>query len=91
MTRKRYVKLMMSHGMSRNLASALADAASGKDGGYARAYETDSALFRIAHQVAVRWDKMAEEVSKTCAAIVEGIGAGVSAFNEAYRKRMGME
>lgn len=103
MTRKRYVKLLMGHGYSRNEANRCAQEIADDGGNYQEEYDDQVEAWRILEGLNV--DKMREAMQRLTQAVVEtfpkfvealtrtveAINAGLSAFGEAYRAAMDKE
>lgn len=69
MTRKRFVKLMMSHGVSRNRANRLADHVFSKNGSYKEGYKMWSLVNGFSS--IADFGKIADAASKAAVAIGE--------------------
>ncbi len=98
MTRKRYVRLLMAKGYSRNAANSCAQEIAAEGGSYQQEYDDleevlrkfdDLADMRAAMQ---RFSQaIAEAIPGVVAAatrVVEALNAGLLAFGEAFRARM---
>ena len=87
MTRKRFVKLLMAKGYSRNTANGMATLAQAKGYSYEKAYRGETAIPNLVDSLAPAIAAMAETIGKMAAALA----AGFSAFGEAYRAAMEAE
>lgn len=79
MTRKRFIKLLMASGYSRNEACATARLVPG-DSTYANTYATIMVMKAIP-SLSDAISSMAETVGRLCAAVTEGVAAFIEAFN----------
>lgn len=87
MTRKRFIKLLMSKGYSRNEAAALAAEVPGSGQSYVETYIRADIYNRLVNNfpdVAEEAQRMAEGLTK----IVQAFAAGVNAFGKAVREEM---
>ena len=84
MTRKRFVKLLMARGYSRNGANDMATLARAKGYSYEKTYRLATAIPDLVDRIAPVIANFAESVKKVAAALA----AGFSAFGEAYRAAM---
>lgn len=88
MTKKRYIKLLMAQGRSRNYANECAQevAAAGGSCSYEEAYALSYALDRTnwvsaAHQLG----EAIESITASMIKVVNAVAAGIAAFGEAFR------
>jgi len=84
MTRKRFVKLMMARGYSRNEANALALVARYKGDSYEKAYR----MATIIPDLVDRLTEAFENVVDTAWRMAKALTAGFAAFGEAFRSAM---
>lgn len=87
MTRKRFIRLMMAEGFSRNEADAWARDIARTGGTYAGAYERYNASSYDLDDIS----KALREVAKAAALVTAALTAGFAAFNKAYREAMEAE
>lgn len=87
MTRKRFVKLLMAKGYDRNLANDMAMVAQKKGYRYEKAYCVATGIPDLVDNLAPAIVNLVKTVSKLATAL----GAGVSAFAEAYAASMKQE
>ena len=103
MTRKRYTKLLMAKGYSRNVANACAREIIEEGGSYRLEYdnlleaekfmgitnraEMEEAVRRVTEAIAEEIPVVMEKVAK----IVEAVGAGAEAFMKAFSEKMRQE
>lgn len=92
MTRKRYIKLLMSEGADRNRANAMADLVLSRKLSYAEAYPRDVKILRgIDPFLLDVWDGLKEAIQPMVEAIsqiVESASQAVSAFGSAFSVAM---
>lgn len=101
MTRKRYVKLLMGHGYSRNEANLIAQEIADEGGSYQQDYDDQEEMLRKFDDLADMRAAMqrfsqaiAEAIPGVVAAatrMVEALNAGLLAFGEAFRAAMDKE
>ena len=84
MTRKRFVKLLMAKGYSRNSADCIAWEARRKGYSYEKAYHLETAIPDLVDRIAPAIIKLGETVGRMAAAL----GAGFAAFGEAFHAAM---
>lgn len=82
MTRKRFVKLMMSHGVDRNRAGVMAYIAIAKYGSYEAAYT--SQMVKLAASF-----KVVNDVSQAIVRVANAIACGINAFSTAVSHALG--
>lgn len=88
MTRKRFIKLLMSQGYSRNGANAMADIVKHHNQSYAKGYEAarvGKQLITDTIPLLIESIKPAVEALMKCA---KACAAGMSAFGKAYHSAM---
>lgn len=90
MTRKRFVKLMMAHGHSRNDANSTANLAIVLKPSYEAAYYAIiTRELVLPRKIDTRALEAAlRQIGDTAQRIVEAFAAGMEAFSKAYRERM---
>lgn len=81
MTRKRFVKLLMAKGYSRNSANAAAICAQNKGYSYETAYRLATAIPNLVDRLAPAIKNIADTAWK----MSKALAAGFAAFGEAYR------
>lgn len=88
MTRKRFTKLLMAQGYSRNKANRIAEEISANGKTYAEVY---AAFLEFSERFAVGMSDIVERVSKTIAKTAQALGEAIAAFSKAYHERMAAE
>lgn len=89
MTRKRFVKLLMAKGFSRNRANELAEAARLSGRSYAEVYKVGPiAVEVLINNLAKSLGPAIRAMSESLGRMVTAIGKGVAAFCEAYDAAM---
>lgn len=88
MTRKRFVKLCMARGYSRNEAQELALDAKQKGRSYAEAMGIVDAS-RVLPQLAESVEGAIAEIGRVAAAVAAGLAAALEAFFAAFNREMG--
>ena len=90
MTRKRFVKLLMAEGYSRNSANDIADEVLADGFTYAEAYDHIARILPLVQAMAgPLWDaaqKAADALSRVARAVVEAASAAVQAFSAAMNE-----
>lgn len=89
MTRKRFVKLCMARGYSRNEAQELALDARQKGRSYAEAMGIVDASRVVLPQLAESVEGAIAEIGRVAAAAAEGLAAALEAFSAAFNRAMG--
>ena len=89
MTRKRFVKLCMARGYSRNEAQELALDARQKGHSYAEAMGIMDASRVVLPQLAEYIAGAITEMGRVAAATAEGLVAALEAFSSAFKRAMG--
>ena len=85
MTRKRFTKLLMAHGYSRNEANRIAEEISANGKTYAEGY---AEFLEFTERFAVGLSDTVERVSKIIAKTAQALGEAIAAFSKAYHERM---
>lgn len=98
MTRKRYVKLLMAHGVSRNVANLCAQEVVEEGVSYQEDYDAQAKTLGLINsskemrEIMLRWSQSITEamaeVAATVARMSEALVAGFAAFSEAYNEAM---
>lgn len=81
MTRKRFVKLLMAQGISRNAANEIAWNRHLCKGGYAEAYEAWNSVHGLSCVLNSSISEMVDKATNAVETLVKAIGASVSAFS----------
>lgn len=89
MTRKRFVKLCMARGYSRNEAQELALDARQKGRSYAEAMGIVDALSVVLPQLEQSFAGAIADIGRWAAAVAEGFAAALEAFSAAFNRAMG--
>lgn len=87
MTRKRFIKLLMSKGYSRNDAAEMAAEVPGSGQSYIEAYIRADIYNRLVNNFS-GIGEAAQRMSVALAKIVQAFAAGMDAFGKAYREAM---
>lgn len=91
MTRKRFIKLLMSQGYDRNKANEIANEARSRKVPYATFYYTDAQARLLSSFGFISIDEARRaflEAAKTMQRIASGFAAGVEAFSRAFSNAM---
>lgn len=88
MTRKRFVKLCMSQGYSRNAANQIAMKANSEGKKYDEAYETVLASMDLMDALIPSLSKAIEQATKVIKKMATAISEGVAAFSKAFSAAM---
>ena len=87
MTRKRFVKLLMAKGYSRNSANGVAEAVRANGKTYVEAYKAVKATVDITQIISETVVKLYESIGR----IARALSAGFAAFSAAYSSAMAGE
>lgn len=87
MTRKRFIKLLMSKGYSRNDAAEMAAEVPGSGQSYLEAYIRADIYNRLVN-VLPGMGEAVQRATEALAKIVQAFAAGMDAFGKAYREAM---
>ena len=88
MTRKRFKKLLMAQGYSRNEVSQIAEEISANGKTYAEGYAAFNAFTEL---FTAGLSDIVERISKTITKTAQALGEAVAAFSKAYHERMAAE
>lgn len=88
MTRKRFIKLMMSQGCDRNGAYAMAEFVRAKNHPYATGYKAVMCIKSIVDDTIPKISEIFQPIVKTMTKIVRAAAAGFEAFGRAYHSEM---
>ena len=88
MTRKRFTKLLMAQGYSRNEANRIAEEISANGKTYAEGYV---AYMECIELFSVGLSDIIERISKTIAKTAQALGEAIVAFSKAYHESMAAE
>ena len=91
MTRKRFVKLCMAQGYSRNTANEIAAEYNAKGKTYADGYAEFEQCKKLLDMLVPALVKTMERVTKTIGKMAQAIGEGVAAFSNAFQAAMDSE
>lgn len=81
MTRKRFVKLLMAQGISRNMANRIAQNGPLCKGGYAGTYEAWNSVHGLSCMLNSSISETVDKATKAIGALLDVIGTFVSAFS----------
>lgn len=88
MTRKRFIKLMMSQGYDRNKANELAEYVQKNNITYQNGYKVASEIKRIADDMIPKLAEIMQPIIETVTRFVRACAEGVAAFATAYSNAM---
>ena len=88
MTRKRFIKLMMSQGYDRNKAYALAECARKNNITYKNGYKALEEVKRISYDMIPKLAEIMQPIIETVTRVVRACAEGVAAFATAYSNAM---
>ena len=88
MTRKRFVKLCMANGYSRNSANRIAEGVRAKGRTYAEGAAAVRALKKLEVSLSPALAETIERATKAINKMAKAVSAGVAAFSKAYRSAM---
>lgn len=87
MTQKRFVKLLMSQGYSRNTANAMARMAQARGKTYQQTYDAVTSFARLSKTLT----DAVEPMTKAFKRMVRALSAGVEAFGDKVREELGRD
>ena len=88
MTRKRFVKLAMANGYSRNSANRIAEKVPTSGKTYADAYTALLAVKKLWAALVPAMTETVERLTKAFSKVAKALSEGVSAFSKAYSAAM---
>jgi hypothetical protein len=88
MTRKKFIKLLMSQGYDRNGAYAMAELVRAKNLPYATGYTAATCIKSIAADMIPKIEEIIRPVVEAVQKIAQACAAGIEAFGRAYREAM---
>lgn len=91
MTRKRFVKLCMANGYSRNAANRIAAKVPDSGKSYAEAYKALLAVKRLSVTLGPALSETMKRATEVIAKMTKAISEGVAAFSKAYSAAMTRE
>ena len=88
MTRKRFIKLMMSQGYDRNGAYAMAEFVRAKNQPYATGYKAATCIKSIADDMIPKIAEILQPIVEAMAKVARAAAAGFEAFGRAFHNAM---
>lgn len=88
MTRKKFIKLLMSQGYDRNGAYAMAELVRAKNLPYATGYNAVMCGKLLVNDIFPKIEEIIRPVVEAVQKIAQACAAGIEAFGEAYREAM---
>lgn len=88
MTRKRFVKLCMANGYSRNSANRIADAVVADGKTYAEVYKALSAVKKLTAAIVPAVSETVQRIIEVFGKMMNAVSAGAAAFSKAFSAAM---
>ena len=91
MTRKRFVKLCMANGYSRNAANRIAEKVSNEGKTYADAYKAAAAVTKLVVALTPALSEAVENFTKAVSKMARAFAEGAAAFTKSFQAAMAEE
>lgn len=91
MTRKRFVKLAMSNGYSRNSANRIADAVVADGKTYAEVYKVLSTVKKLTAAIVPAVSETVQRIIEVFGKMMNAVSEGAAAFSKAFKAAMAEE
>lgn len=88
MTRKRFIKLLMSQGYDRNKANEIAEYVQKNNITYKNGYKATSEIKRIVDDMIPKFAEIMQPIIETVTMVMRACAEGVAAFATAYSNAM---